>query len=79
MLFPFEFEPSDFKFLPAVNPCLLPIIVSWYKKSTKMNSHAAENHIFDKHPFTTGELLLMMAGALLLAYGIMYFVMKLRK
>ena len=44
-----------------------------------MNSNAAENHIFDKHPFSTGELLLMMAGALILAYVIMYFVMKIRK
>lgn len=44
-----------------------------------MNSNAAANQIFDKHPFSTGELLLMMAGAMLLAYVIIFIIMKIRK
>jgi len=35
--------------------------------------------IVDKHPFTTRELLLMMVGGMLLAYGIAYLILRNRK
>jgi hypothetical protein len=35
--------------------------------------------IVDKHPFTTGQLLLMMVGAMLLAYGVVYLILRNRK
>ena len=44
-----------------------------------MNTTTAANQIFDKHPFSTGELMLMLAGALLLAYAILYIILKIRK
>jgi hypothetical protein len=44
-----------------------------------MNTDAATNLIVDKHPFSTGTLLLMMVGGILLIYGVAYLILKNRK
>jgi hypothetical protein len=35
--------------------------------------------IVDKHPFSTGTLLLMVVGGMLIGYGIVYLILKNRK
>jgi hypothetical protein len=35
--------------------------------------------IVDKHPFNTGTLLLIVVGAMLVAYGIVYLILRNRK
>jgi hypothetical protein len=44
-----------------------------------MNPDAASNLIFDKHPFNTGTLLLMVAGSVLLVYAVLYIILKIKK
>ena len=43
--------------------------------SKEMNA----NLIVDKHPFSTGTLLLMMVGGMLIVYGVVYLILKNRK
>jgi hypothetical protein len=35
--------------------------------------------MIDKHPFTTGQLLLMLAAGFLLVYGIIFIILKIKK
>jgi hypothetical protein len=44
-----------------------------------MNTDAALNSIVDKHPFNTGTLMLMMAGALLMVFGVFYLILRNKK
>jgi hypothetical protein len=44
-----------------------------------MTTDAAENAIFDKHPFHTGTLLLMVVVSLLIVYGVFYLFLRNKK
>jgi hypothetical protein len=41
-----------------------------------MNTNAPENLIFDKHPFNTGTLLIMVVVSLLIIYGIFFLILR---
>jgi hypothetical protein len=45
----------------------------------KMNPNTASNLIFDRHPFNTGTLLLMVGGAILLVYAVIFIILKIKK
>jgi hypothetical protein len=54
----------------------------WDREGKEMNTNAADNlvnAIYDKHPFTTGTLLIMVVGAMLIVYGVFFLILRKKK
>jgi len=41
-----------------------------------MNPESAVNSVIDKHPFSTGTLLLMVVAGICIAYGVAYLILR---
>ena len=45
----------------------------------EMNAIVTVNSLVDRHPFNTGTLILLVVGSMLIIYGVLFLILKMRK